>query len=139
MPNKKSNRRIAQQLLALFVLPLCIAVLSAGTVFAVPVGEPDLSGGTDMVAEIDQSTQIDGMSITGTSESDVYLSLSVDQGILSFGTDTGLTYDGDTTGTELFVHGSIADLNTALGTLTYVGDSVGTTQFGPSLTRPDER
>ena len=78
------------------------------------------------------------ISLSGTSATNVPVKLVVTHGTLSMTTTTGLTFTGPTSGSTLQFTGSLANVNSALATLSYTRGSSGSDTLEISLVEPGE-
>ena len=97
---------------------------------------PEVEAPTALTAEEDTAITIAGLSVADEDSVDpssgnitssfgpMEVTLSVSNGSLTFGTVTGLSFEGGTANGDasIVVRGSIGDLNAALATLSYTGD-----------------
>ncbi|HTE22428.1 MAG TPA: C-type lectin domain-containing protein [Candidatus Limnocylindria bacterium] len=121
---------------SLLVFSLAQAVIRPLVVYAagetIQVGAP-VSGvyGTPVA--------ISSVQIVGSGGSVVPVQLQVQDGDLSFGSTTGLTFESDTTGPHLGFSGTVDDINAALLTLQYERtDGIGTDTLEVSLSEYGE-
>lgn len=79
------------------------------------------------------------LQLTGGSASDVVnVNLAVDDGSLAFGSSTGLTFTGATSGDSLQFSGTKIDINAALATLIYTApNTIGTYKFDALINEGD--
>lgn len=90
--------------------------LSATVGVALPITDVQISGGVGTIP----------------------VKLLVTNGSLAFGSTTGLTFDGDNSGSEIYFSGTQSAINAALATLTYTRMSAGTDELEVSLVEPGE-
>lgn len=89
--------------------------------------------GTDnLQAVVGQALAITDLQITGATGS-TPVKLLVGSGTLAMSQTTGLTFDGSSTGAEIYFSGSIENVNAALATLTYTRGSTGSDTLEVSL------
>jgi hypothetical protein len=113
------------------IIIISIFLGSTHTVFA---DAPAFSGGSNVAGMTATVINITDLQITGSSTSDLEVSLYVPSGTLSMSTTTGLTFvDGVATGSSLFFSGSIANLNAALATLHFEGEDAGSFQLEATI------
>ncbi len=96
-----------------------------------------ISGEVSYVATESLPTPIEGIEITGATGT-VPVKLLVSSGSLAMSTTTGLTFDGPSTGAEIYFSGSLANVNAALATLLYTGNSAGSDTLEVSLVEQGE-
>lgn len=116
-----------------------IAILSASFIVpqAVSAANDIAYSGSNVTGLVEEVITLPGLSVT-SDDLTVPVNLSVDSGILSMTTTTGLTFDGATTGSNISFSGSVADVNAALATLQYRTINTGTVTLNASLSLPGE-
>lgn len=92
-----------------------------------------ISGGADVDALLGEATAISDITIVGNGGDTVPVQLHVENGSLSFGSTTGLTFDGASSGADLSFSGTVDNVNAALDTLTYTGSVAGADTLEVSL------
>ncbi|MBB70801.1 MAG: hypothetical protein CMF50_00180, partial [Legionellales bacterium] len=104
------------------------ATTSTSTITITPVNDaPMITAPATAMGSEDTSFAIPSLAIADVDANDtpgatLTVDLSVSNGTLTIGTTTGLSFTG-LNGTNSFsIEGSITDINTALGTLSYLGD-----------------
>lgn len=142
LSSKRAGSILVQNIktfLALVAIVFVSLVMSGAYVGAVPVNGLDITGGTNMSVPVDIWNDVDGISIAGTSDDPISVNLSVDGGSLRLTSDSGITYfNGTTLSSNLNITGTIADLNTALGSLQYSNELAKTVNFAASISQPGE-
>lgn len=88
--------------------------------------------------EAGQAVSINDLQITGTGSEPIPVKLYTTSGTLSMSTTTGLTFNGSSTGSEIYFSGSQSDINTALATLNYTKSSAGSDALEVSLVSQGE-
>jgi hypothetical protein len=131
MSSANPLRIIAATIVATIISTTCCAP------FAYASGETITASDT-ATTEIKQATIVAGITINGAGNATVPVKLRVSQGTLAMSTTTGLTFTGGTTGSTLYFSGTRTDVNTALATLTYTRNSIGTDALEISLVDPGE-
>jgi Lectin C-type domain len=84
------------------------------------------------------SKTIPGVSVGGEGNPNISVRLAVTHGSLSFETTTGITFDDETTGPLLYISGLLSDINEALATLQYTGNSLDEDVLELTMTEPGE-
>lgn len=96
-----------------------------------------LTSGNNATTTPSVATSITGFQIVGPSSSTTPVKLRATSGTLSLSTVSGVTMSGNNSGT-VNLSGTVANLNTALSTLTYTRGSTGTDTLEVSLVEPTE-
>ena len=96
------------------------------------------TGSTSFVATTGLVEHINDLQISGTTPASTPVKLRVSNGTITMSTITGLTFTSDTTGSILEFSGTLADINNALATLTYVRVGTGSDTLEASLVNPGE-
>lgn len=119
-----------KRLVSLFV----VALLLAPTLLpkAARADGAAVVGTDNLQAVVNQALAITDVQITGVSGS-TPVKLLVSHGTLAMSLTAGLTFDGSSSGAEIYFSGAIADVNAALATLTYTRSSTGTDTLEVSL------
>jgi len=125
------------------VKQILVGVVSMVLVFGVmssPVYADDLAvtSSNAFAGAVGVAIPIDDIVITGTTPDPTPVKLLVTSGTLAFGSTTGLSFTGGTSGSTLYFSGSIANINAALATLTYTRGSAGSDTLEVSLVEPGE-
>lgn len=97
-----------------------------------------LIGSNSFNGTVSVAMPITDLQISGTGTEPIPVKLRVSSGSLAMSTTTGLTFDGSSTGAEIYFSGSLANLNNALATLTYTRGSTGTDTLEVSLVNRGE-
>jgi hypothetical protein len=92
-----------------------------------------LTSGNNATTTPNIATAITGFQIVGNAASTTPVKLFSTSGTLAMSTVTGLTFDGSQTGSVIYFSGTVANINTALSTLTYTRASTGTDTLEVSL------
>lgn len=98
---------------------------------ALALSEVDYSG-SNVTGLVEDTIALPGISIS-SDDLTVPVNLSVDSGILSMTTTTGLSFSTDATGTNISFTGSVSDINDALATLQYRTLNSGTVTVTASI------
>jgi nitrogen fixation protein FixH len=110
-------------------------MLAGSSVFA--SGEA-IAGIDNATTQIKIASAVSGIVINGTGNDTVPVKLLVSNGTLAMSTTTGLSFTGSPTGSTLYFSGSRSDINTALATLTYTRNTLGSDTLEISLVSPGE-
>lgn len=118
----------------------CLLIL--GSLFGNPhttFAAVDLAGSSSFTGTTSVAMPINDLQLTGSSGSPVPVKLFVTSGTLSLGGTTNITFtSGGNNASTLYISGTVADLNAALSTLTYIRGSTGTDTLEVSLVNPGE-
>jgi hypothetical protein len=93
----------------------------------------DFTASDHATSTVGVATLITDLQIVGPSASTTPLRLFVSNGTLAFGTTTGLTFTGPSSGASLSFSGTVENINTALATLTYLRGGAGTDTLEASI------
>jgi len=107
-------------------IALCISFMIPPSVFALN----EITGGSDSSGATNTNIALNWQ-ITGSGTIPVHL--YVPSGTLSMTTTTGLTFTGESSGSNLYFSGSLSNVNNALATLRYLNESAGTYTIELSL------
>ena len=113
-------------------------VLLTTTSFVSAEAALEISADDRIVGEPATVVNIDTLQLTGTPDGDVPVKLVVTSGTLEMTTTTGITFTGPATGSTLEFTGSLANVNTALATLTYFRGTTGADELEVSLVEPGQ-
>lgn len=127
--SKDVMRRVNSIIVAL------IMVSSLMVFFPVRVGAADetFTGSTTINTNFSTNIPID-LQIAGSGDEVLPVKLEVPSGSLQFGTISGLTFSGSSSGTRLQFSGTRSDINTALATLTFSPATPGQVSLDASIT-----
>lgn len=127
-----------QQSFFLFIGLIAVASYALYTSTVEASDDLSLTGATSTVAVVGVPLAITDLQIAGSTTSTVPVKLVVSNGTLEMGTTDGLTFTGDETGSTLEFSGSLANVNSALATLTYTRASAGADTLEVSLVEAGE-
>lgn len=105
--------------------------------WVVAAGET-ISGSTSFSGLKNTQIPLNNIQINGTGNPTVPVRLFVSHGSLSFGSTTGLSFTGASTGGQIEFSGSLTNVNAALATLRYTRSVVGTDTLEISLVESGE-
>jgi hypothetical protein len=127
-----------QNIVGMRLLPLLLFVLSGCFLFTPSAfAALTLTGGGNATTTPNVATSITGFQIVGPAASTTPVKLRATNGILNLAVVSGVTMSGNGSGT-VNLSGTVANLNTALSTLTYTRGSVGSDTLEVSLVEPTE-
>lgn len=92
-----------------------------------------IGGSSSHTFRVNQQAAISDIVINGTGNDTIPVKLTVGQGTLYMTTTSGLTFVGPTSGSTISFSGTRSDVNAALATLHYAGNSVGSQTLTISL------
>ncbi|MBP9827684.1 Ig-like domain-containing protein [Patescibacteria group bacterium] len=123
------------------IFALAIALVLFGSLFHAPAVHADspweITGTDNLEATEGVAFTFPDLEITG-STGVIPVKLLVTHGTLAMSTTTGLTFDGPSTGAEIYFSGDYEDVNDALATLTYTRNSTGADALEVSLVESGE-
>lgn len=96
----------------------------------------DAEAATPRVTTEDESLALSGISVAGGAADEITLRIQTTDGTATLGTIAGLTFSGGNGSTDFSVTGTIADINGALATLSYVSSGDGNSSisgFSPAI------
>ncbi len=119
------------------LLGLSLVLVGFGGLVAQAAPDPDLSGSATLVGLKNQALPVD-LTVSGTGNPNVPVYLRSTSGTLAFGSTTGLTFSGASSGTSINFSGTLTNVNAALDTLTYTRSVSGTDTIEATLIAPGE-
>lgn len=124
-------RRVSNRLVAFwYVLTITLFAVAPGIAHAT---SSIAYGGSSVSGDVEDVIMLPGVTVSSTDPT-VPVSLSIDDGILSMATTTGLTFTGSSSGKTISFSGSVADVNAALATLQYRSLKYGSKTLTATLT-----
>jgi hypothetical protein len=103
----------------------------------VAAADPEVTGGLPVVGVTDEFITVEGIQIDGDVEGVTVITASTTTGTLRFADDTGVTYNGFTSGRNISINGTKAALNNALASLQYRANNEGEATISVTLGRDE--
>jgi hypothetical protein len=124
--------------LCAFVVLASFSIVAVAADIVRAITDPTLVGGSAVTGYSASPAPITDLQVSGTGNPTVPVKLLVTNGSLSMSTTTGLTFTGPSTGSTLQFSGTLANVNTALATLSYTRTGTGTDTLEASLVNAGE-